>query len=198
MQFESFFLKLKHWQVFLIIVGIPIILMSIILFDPELVISLPPYSIFLLTLFIILGMQGWMYSVGSFLYKSMPDHVTKPNFSKFQVLVLITVIKGITEQFMESYLSFEPTPAFSFTSRVVDFSITVSMCVFLGRAIGTVEKGRTVTFSDSVGDFFRFSFIFIGIWTLQPRINHLYNNGDDLEIYDPDRPLDQMPDSRLN
>lgn len=51
---------------------------------------------------------------------------------------------------------------------------------FMARALKVVELQRPVTFGDFAGEFFLLLFYPIGIWLIQPRINILFNNKNEL------------------
>ena len=80
----TFFLKLKHWQLFLLLVGIPIALefftIGFILtaddFSSGLQRFLRAFPVLMMVYIAILF--GWMWSVGVFLSKKLPNETPMP------------------------------------------------------------------------------------------------------------------------
>ncbi|MCI4666741.1 MAG: hypothetical protein MRZ79_01170 [Bacteroidia bacterium] len=201
------FLKAKHWQLFLLTFGIPMLAYAFFIqymmsnFEP----MLDPDAVFLepdpeeilgffkyVPTFMILFagiLYSWMWSVGVGLKKHiLPELRLNVNLFKFFLLVPATYICVIA--YFMSYIfnaSFFPDPDFE-PSAVLILSIVfmhlfsmfcIFFCMhFVAKSIKTAEMGRKVRFSEFAGEFFMIWFYPVGVWILQPRINKIVENPD--------------------
>lgn len=194
-------LHLKHWQLFLLIIGFPIILefvfMGAILSQNLSLISIA----FPIIMILVIGLFfGWFYTLGVNLHKKLPDTV-QMNLNKFKLFLVIPVVYMV-------FLSIFFFSAFSKTADDGETAVGLSndlmllifplhlfcmFCIFYclyfnAKALKAVEWQRPVTFSDFAGEFFLLWFFPFGVWILQPRINNLFardNDSTDLMQVDP-------------
>lgn len=194
-------LHLKHWQLFLLLIGFPIVLESVFMGtmlgqNPSLIIIIfPIIAVLVMGLFL-----GWFYTLGVNLHKKLPDTV-QMNLSKFKLFLVIPVV----------YMFFIYIFFFSAFSKVagngeiavglsndlilliLPFHLFCMFCIFYclyfnAKALKAVEWQKPVTFSDFAGEFFLLWFFPFGVWILQPRINNLFardNDSTDLMQVDP-------------
>jgi len=208
----NLFLRAKHWQLFLLSFGIPIVLeivmmagfFSQVLQHP----NVPPdpfefFSFFKLFPFIMLlcvgTLLGWQWSVVTGLQKLLPAGITMKvtTFKTFLIIpaIYISLIMGFLFYFVSAGFH---------RSEVVDYGIYISIsfavivplhlfsifCLFycmyfVAKTIKTVELQREVNFSDFVGEFFLTWFFPIGVWILQPRINKMIKGHDAVDEQGP-------------
>jgi hypothetical protein len=179
------FLTLKHWQLFLVLCGLPfffefiVISLAISHRDPAFYLSL--YS--LVAIFSIALFLTWFYSLGTNLAKKLPITVNM-NVTRFKIFLFIPVIYGILSLLVFIRLvsaidtGAQPNPALFLL--IFPIHLFCMFCVFyclyfVAKTLKTIEWQRPVTFSDYAGEFFLIWFFPIGIWFLQPRINKLFN-----------------------
>jgi hypothetical protein len=174
--------KLKHWHLFLIIVGIPFVIQFIqsILFlasdqdHPEtssflgLILIIPLVCYFL-----------WIRAVGKF--SESPDS-PQMNTRKFQISWWISIL---THLFLLIYFwSYPQNLNRTEEDEVIPIMVvglivfvalfTLFYCLsFMARAIVQLERGRRITSSEYFSEFIMAVIFPIGIWLLQPRINRL-------------------------
>lgn len=181
------FLHAKHWQLFLLQFGIPILL-EIIFIN----ILLGPASnntgafasisviFFVMMLFFAGTLFLWIWSVSIGLQKMMPDHF-RTKVYKFKIFFFIPIF------YISSILSFmgnDTSNALAIALLVIIplhlFSMfCIFYCIyFTAKTLKIAELQRHVTFSDLAGEFFLIWFYPIGIWILQPRINALVKTFD--------------------
>jgi hypothetical protein len=190
------FLKAKHWQLFVLTFGVPMIFqifMMISLFS-NFAIDTPPDPAFMLKyliylpfiMIIVLGIQfGWMWSVGVGLQNKVPVAV-KMNVKTFKIFLFIPIVyffiiaafmgmvmNGI---FSRNELPFEQIGSLFFL--IIPFHLLSMFSMFYGlyfiaKTLKTVETQREASFSDFAGEFFMIWFYPVGIWIVQPRINKL-------------------------
>ncbi|TXJ29665.1 MAG: hypothetical protein E6Q24_00180 [Chitinophagaceae bacterium] len=177
-------LYLKHWQLFLLIVGLPL------LFDFVSTIMLAQGNLsfitiaFLITMIlVVVVLLGWFYTLGINLYKKIPDTV-QMNLRKFKLFLIIPVVYILFLQLF-FFNTFSKTIASEGEAvvRGAEFLIPLHLfCMFCilyclyfnAKALKAAEWQRPVTFSDFAGEFFLLWFFPFGVWVLQPRINSLF------------------------
>ncbi|WP_375559401.1 hypothetical protein ACE193_16895 [Bernardetia sp. OM2101] len=196
------FLKAKHWQLFFLLVGVPIglfltigVIISSILKggtppEPEdffKLISIAKFFPLVIVLFASL-LFSWFWSVANGLQNNMPSSVEMKTtkfrifsivpllyISGFCVFIFITLAK-IKPQILLQDLPQIPmewlTPILFILHILSIFGIFYSM-YFTAKALKTAELQREVTFKDFVSEFFMFLFFPVGVWILQPRINEM-------------------------
>lgn len=191
------FLKAKHWQLFILITGVPllfqVIMMSTMFSSIDFKTNSPSFDMFNIMKFIPIVMIisvgtffGWFWSIAIGLQKKVPEGVTMKT-KKFKIFFFIPLIyislisifisgmfSGISQNGLE--------PSGSFIGGMVGiilplhllsmFGIFYSM-YFVAKTIKTVELQKEVSFSDFAGEFFMIWFYIIGIWIIQPKINKM-------------------------
>lgn len=191
------FLKAKHWQLFTLMFGIPIILQIIVMTsmianidangNPDQTGMLNMMKLFPLIMFLYTGLFfGWFWSIGIGLQKYIPTDA-KMKIKKFKIfffipltyILLLLVLIGTTFYGIStgsnaiiggklSGMLFVIVPMHLFSMFCIFYSL-----YFVSKTIKTTELKRTVTFSDFIGEFFMIWFFPIGIWFIQPRINRI-------------------------
>lgn len=195
----NLFLKAKHWQLFFLMVGVPIIgyvIFVIRLIDsiqfaqtedagslasPEDVIDMMrPFFFFLM--FPVLIQFGWSFAIGKGLQNFInPMLRLKTGLFSFTVLFPIVyalasfyLVDGILEN---AVLDGDYVPPLSLII-MLPLNFMVMACVFynfyfIARTLKTAELNRVVKFSDYAGEFFLMWFYFIGVWIIQPKVNQM-------------------------
>jgi len=182
-------LTLKHWQLFGILIGIPILFEFLIIgsfFFGEGLRNI--FFIFPLMMIVSIGLFfGWFYTLGTNLYKKLPPTATM-NLKRFKIFLFIPVIyMAILPISMFGIFSTMPsgsTPDSALFALIIPIHFFCMFCMFYclyfnAKALKTVECQRPLTFSDFAGEFFLIWFFPVGIWILQPRINKLFDTNAD-------------------
>jgi len=201
----KFFLKAKHWQLFILMFGIPMAyqLFTISqLFGPQkhlnpitdsrvgatevlndniIYFDYFPYVMILFTVMFF----GWFWSIAIGLQKKIPSEI-KMKVEKFKILFFIPLIYIISIMlFIGGLFSGTGTNSFSFIGwplLIISLLHLFSMfCIFhsmyfVAKTIKTAELKRKVVFGDFAGEFFLLWFYFIGVWIIQPKVNKLFRN----------------------
>ena len=186
----NIFLRLKHWQLFGLLIGIPFVfqivgMMAIIVSqDPTMM-----FTVFPLIMILFMGVFfGWFYTLGINLNKKLPDTV-KMNLTTFKWFLFIPIayitffsifMSGI---FINLFEGGEPNPIAIASSFAIIFPLHLfsMFCIFyclyfVAKSLKAVEWQRPVTFSDYAGEFFLIWFFPIGVWFIQPRINKMFDD----------------------
>ncbi len=182
----NYFLKAKHWQLFILMVGLPflfqiITIVYVIVTDNPLF-ALSTFPIFMLLYVIIFF--GWFWSIGVGLHKFLPENHNL-NLNKFKIFFFIPLAYIIILMFSMMYLGlfeqFPPPDDMIGISLILilPFHLFSAFCMFYmlyfcAKTIKSIELNREVEFSDYAGEFFLIWFYIIGIWILQPKINKIY------------------------
>ena len=89
----NFFLRLKHWQLFGLLIGIPFIFQIFAM--TTVIVSQDPAKMFTAFPLIMISFMGvffgWFYALGVNLNKKLPDTV-KMNLTKFKWFLIIPIV----------------------------------------------------------------------------------------------------------
>lgn len=188
-------LRAKHWQIFLLVVGIPVIAQIAL----GVLVSTPidqDRAIFpFLEIVPILGFglmvifAAWFWAVGTGLQQLIPANL-QLKVSRFRLAFFFPIAYGV-------YLIFfliSTIQLFAATSSPGDVQATINMqhhlviiipfhliamfCIFycmyfVAKTFKTAVLQRKVTFGEYLGTIFAIWFFPIGIWSIQPQINAL-------------------------
>jgi len=190
-------LTLKHWQLFGLLMGLPMIFQFVIM--GSVMTSNNPtimFAAFPIMMILFIGLFfGWFYALGTNLHKKLPETATM-NLTKFKIFLFIPVVYMLfLSLFMFGMFSNisaggQPNPAIF--ALIVPLHLFSMFCIFYclyfnAKALKTVEWQKPVTFSDFAGEFFLIWFFPIGVWIIQPRINKLFDttiDNDNNQILD--------------
>lgn len=177
-------LTLKHWQLFGLLIGLPMIFQFIVTGsimssnNPTMfIVAFPIMMIFFISLFF-----GWFYALGTNLHEKLPATATM-NLTRFKIFLSIPVVYMLLISVFMLGMFFSsssdgPNPAIF--ALIVPLHLFSMFCIFYclyfnAKALKTVEWQKPVTFSDFAGEFFLIWFFPIGVWIIQPRINKLFD-----------------------
>lgn len=191
------FLKAKHWQLFILIFGIPVLFQFMLM--GELFANIhsetaPDRSEFfnwmtyfpIIMIFTVGMLFGWFWSIAIGLQGKVPEHIQMKT-KKFKILFFIPLIYiicvslfigGVFKGFMNrgngsSIVSDVGIVGIILPMHLLSmFGIFYAM-YFVAKTIKTVELQKEVKFEEFAGEFFMLWFYFIGIWILQPKINKI-------------------------
>jgi hypothetical protein len=193
----NIFLQAKHWQLFLLTFGIPIILQFITIgnmftnfdsnknFDSNYMFNyLILYQILIL---ILMGVFfGWFWSVAIGLQRIIPVEI-KLNTNRFKMflLFLLFYIIFFVVFFISTIASSRPNPMIIVI--IMPFHLFSMFCIvyclyFVAKTFKTAELQQKVTFKDFAGEFFMIWFYPVGIWIIQPKINQLFNDKNRIDL----------------
>lgn len=188
----KFFLQLKHWQLFVLLIGIPIILEFLTVgfifsaddFSSGFQSFLRIFPVLMLLYMSILF--GWLWSVGVFLSKKLPKGEPMP-IGLFKGAIIIPMLYILFICWFVAKLMWGNEMSELFINEKLGLILTAHFtsmaCIFFvlffnAKALKSVELQRSALLGDYVGEFFLFWFFPVGIWFLQPRINQLLEQLD--------------------
>lgn len=181
------FLTAKHWQLFILMVGLPFLfqtvtLVYVIVMDSPML-ALSTFPIFMLLYISIFF--GWFWSMGVGLHKFLPEqHNLK--LKKFKVFFFIPLIYisllMVGMMYFGVFNDFPPPEDKLLISLIliVPLHLFTMFCLlyvlyFCAKTLKSIELQRNVEFADYAGEFFLLWFYIIGVWILQPKINKIYS-----------------------
>ncbi|HUH50902.1 MAG TPA: hypothetical protein VLZ11_02265 [Flavobacterium sp.] len=191
------FLKAKHWQLFILTLGIPFVFetaMSITMFstlysdvfgDPTELFHLMKFLPVIMLVYTAV-FYGWFWSIAIGLQKQVPVHI-KMKTKKFKIWFFIPLVYLLLNAVFVIavlngyYLSLIDTDASSISimitimlllNFIAMFGIFYAM-YFVAKTFKTVELQKEVRFAEFTGEFLMIWFYFVGIWFLQPKINKM-------------------------
>ena len=184
------FLKLKHWQLFGLLIGIPLVFQSVTIGSmmssngfTDSFLLFPIMMILFVTLFF-----SWFYAIGTNLHKKLPPTVNM-KLGRFKLFLFIPVAYMLLISiYMVSIYSRDLTagvqPGLGIAALIVPLHLFSMFCIFyclhfVAKELKAVEWQRPVTFSDFAGEFFLIWFFPLGVWNIQPRINKLFNTSSE-------------------
>lgn len=197
----QFFLRLKHWQLFIVMLGLPIIYQLYFIFkvlgsrtQPMEVVGeegvtqvlneryfhfdFLPYVLILFSLVFF----GWFWSIAIGLQKNIPVEI-EMKVKRFKALFIIPLVYTIAFMMLIGGL-FSGMFTYGFSNStwflviILPLHLFSMFCIFhtiyfVAKTIRTAELQRVVTFGDFAGEFFLLWFYIIGIWIIQPKVNRL-------------------------
>jgi len=177
----NFFLKLKHWQVFLLLTGLywiyAIVVATIFLLLQNPIVEIIDIVVTLLlrTLSVVFYF-GWFYALGVNLNEELPDTV-EMSLKKFKwslfLFPIVCMVFPIVVALFGNMRAMDNPVFYWIVFSILFFSIFYSY--FNAKSLKAVELQRPVVFKDYIGMFFLFLFYPIGIWVIQPRINKIFD-----------------------
>lgn len=181
------FLNAKHWQLFILMVGLPF-LFQIITIVYVIVMGNPLFAFSTFPIFMLLYVSiffGWFWSIGVGLHKFLPENHGL-NIKKFKIFFFIPLAYIVLLMFSMMYLgifsTFPPPDDMILISLIlivplhlISIFCMFYMLYFCSKTIKSIELNREVDLSDYAGEFILLWFYFVGIWILQPKINRIYS-----------------------
>ncbi|WP_340065689.1 hypothetical protein [Ascidiimonas aurantiaca] len=188
------FLRLKHWQLFLLLLGVPLLFQFYVMFallwnlktDPnptnESVLNF--FEVFPLVMILFTGVFfGWFWSIALGLKEKIPAEI-KMKTTRFKIFFFIPLVYIVSLMIYlgNIFSGLQVDDAFEAGSWIVVVIVPLHLfsmfCMFhtmyfVAKTIKTAELQRKAGFGDFVVEFFLLWIYFIGIWIIQPRINKL-------------------------
>lgn len=199
-------LKVKHWQLFIFVVGLPLIMQMVFMAsifnqiannkvpDPFFVFSVIPY-VFSFALLIMIVLFGWYFAIVIKMDRLIPTSL-KLNMLRFKIFLFIPLVYFVVLFSLVIIMTNQlnvPRPAQDIRPIVSIIFIIIPLHLFsifrightfycVGKSIKLAELKRPVKFEDYAAEFFLARFYPIGFWILQPKLNKLVNEEPNLEI----------------
>lgn len=161
-------LKIKHWQLFLLLIGC-MVAQSFFAFNAPI-----PFLSEMFTLVFLLIFIGWLASIGFEANRRLPSELQASQKPMFVALIYAALYAVVFSVWLSPGSSKEPPNM----NLILPFHILAMAGIFysLGytaKRLTTMTKGQKVSFYEYSGPFFLLWFFPIGVWFVQPRVNAL-------------------------
>jgi hypothetical protein len=192
------FLSAKHWQLFVLMIGPPIIFQFFVVTNmiasfgqdqaPDPLFIFKYFKFFPFIMIPSVGtLFGWIWSVVIGLQDKVPA-AAKFKTGRFKVfffipLVYITLLSfGMTKIFSNGFpMTNNPGDLVwigGLMMIIFPLHLFSMFCIFhsiyyAAKTFKTVELQKATSFSDFAGEFFMLWFYFIGVWIVQPKVNKM-------------------------
>lgn len=187
-------LKGKHWQVFLLLFGLPILgialFMVFMIIYAEMRTQLSALLLIGTLLFTFLiastSFLVWLYYLTSRLYARLPNK-QNINFGLFKACIVIVglflfalahLLYNIADKFtgLGACTVAEVPLAAIMPPFFIVATLALFYCLyFAARALKTVELRRVITLQEYAAEFVQLWYFPLGVWLLQPRINRIFS-----------------------
>ena len=156
------FLKLKHWQMFLVWIFASIQMQVFIKTDIWYISSI----IYFVLIF------GWIYSIGKILNKKNPEIVKKLNiWSIICIISLFPFFINLHNIETENYI--EMNKMISIAAIIITIVSIVNIALISSKSLKQKEENKELIFSNYKKEFFLILYMIVGIWILQPKLNKI-------------------------
>jgi len=174
---ERFFVRAKHWQIFLLFLILGIVSEFPVLGNFAAAKSPEGYGTVLLMTEFATAVAAWcfilwLWSLGSFLNSIVPAALRPgKKFFLFAVVYSAAYVPASMALFQSIDLKL--------FVATIPLSLLALFCMFynlyfVAKNLVTAETDKLATFYDNAGPFMLVWFSLIGVWLIQPRVNRLY------------------------
>ncbi len=177
----TFFLKLRHWELFLML-ALPTIMS--LMFD----LPLEPLVVATIGLFMMLVLFGWMFSIGAWANRHLPESRRRSPLP-FAVGLLLPLVYLLMYIFLYIPLLQEGVPSKP-PLWLLPMHMLSMVGIFYGlwytaRQLKSLQENTDADFMIFSSTFFMLFIFPLGIWLIQPSVNQLYARLEQ-EPADPD------------
>ena len=170
------FLKLKSWQLFLLLLGIPgtahLLLYSVLPGDNTNFLLLSPFQIILIFLLL-----SWFWVLGTRLNQFVSEDLrSTTTLFKFSIIVPVAITISL-----QTLLILRPSSSSlpDLLLFIIPLYFLFVVCLlydlnFISKNLVLAEKNDKVKIEEYIGPFFALWFFPIGLWFIQPRVNSLF------------------------
>ena len=174
------FLKMKHWQLFFLIIIMPTFLTMILISflftsHSDLLLVIAPIPIILS----VLMLYGWIYSIGVNLLNKM-SLTTKRQIMYFKVAVFIPALYMIYFGYNFTKVMLNMLNSGMGGAMIIMHLLTILCTVYMmyvtAKALKSVETQKeSLKLDGFIGEIMLIYVFPIGIWFIQPRINKIFD-----------------------
>lgn len=191
------FLKAKHWQLFILLFGIPMLFQGVFMTtmfssilgegEPDLdrMFGMMKFMPIMMAVIMIIYFS-WFWSLGIGLNRILPEGL-KQKTGLFKAAVVFPIFYMVLFFAFVGYVFVSITSEMAALNSGIMFLIfplhlLAMVCMiytlyFLAKTFKTAELRKEVSFSDFIGEFFLFWFYPIGVWFIQPKVNKMLEEG---------------------
>ena len=166
----NFLLKIKHWQLFLLVIIAPILIAVTV--SGLNITSEPIFPLIPLLMFLTYFSWIWTICIG------LTTHLTQELSVRVSIINILgtLLIVSILFRFWIEFINGEHAISDSSLIDILDAIFVILSLAFMNLAakiFKSAELHKSTRFSEHIGEFFLIWFFPLGIWNLQPRINRI-------------------------
>jgi len=167
-----FILRLKHWQLFLLTIGLPI-LANIFGVSGH---GQPGTIDMIIGSVTVSGVFGWIWSIANVLHKKLPDRERfKLWIFRISFVIALTVLIWVFRTAEKNTMTDDELSIILFFTPIY-LGLMIFVVLFAAKTLKTVELGRPTNITEYGAEAFLIWMIPIGVWFIQPRLNELTND----------------------
>ena len=171
----TIFLRIKHWQLFLLLVvlwiGTGAAQLAAMPSSPEEPIG-TVFPFVAVVELVALVFAGWLWSLGRFLQSVVPHRLKmSPTFFRISVTLPLLCIPLLALAFQSLNVALI---GIVFIAYGIALAAEVYSWYFVARSLALAQYLRKVRFSDYEATLLGIWFFPVGVWFIQPKINRLY------------------------
>jgi hypothetical protein len=169
-----FILRLKHWQLFFLAIGLPI-LADIVGVSNHGQIGTTDMIIGVITVSTVFG---WMWTIANELHKLLPvgQKFTIWGFRTAFLLALILLVFVFWATQNETFMARDYFLILLFVGVPIYLGLMIYVVLFAAKTLKTIELGRLAKIDEYAGEAFLIWMVPLGVWFIQPRLNRLTDN----------------------
>jgi len=170
----SIYLKAKHWQVFIVLVG-AMFIGQVLTFN-SMFNGTAPNAVVMGLPVVVMGAlyYGWIWSISSACCKALPNELkSSPK------LMQIGIIYALIYIIIAGLFFFGPgkkLPSYGVFMHFLGMAAVFYSIGFTAKQLTKLEQNKDVTFFSYSGPFFLLWLFPVGVWFIQPKVNQLLGN----------------------
>ncbi|GAB3010902.1 hypothetical protein [Bowmanella dokdonensis] len=168
----SIYLKAKHWQLFIVLVGTMFAAQGLMISSAMSGGPLSALALVIPTLLMGILFFGWLWAVSSACSKALPPEL-KSSPIPMQAGLVYALVYLVFGGFFFFGAGKQP-PGYVIVMHLLAMAAIFYALGFTAKQLVKLEQGQDVSFFSYSGPFFLFWFFPIGIWFIQPKVNQLF------------------------
>lgn len=172
----SIYLKAKHWQLFIVLVGSMFLGQAIMITTFMSGDSLNPLAMVVPTLIVGMVFFGWLWAIATACSKALPPELSSS--PKLMKIGLIYALAYVVYAGIFIFGSVNELPGYVVVMHLLAMAAIFYAFGFTAKQLTKLEQKKNVSFFTYSGPFFLFWFFPIGVWFIQPKINQLLRQGN--------------------
>jgi hypothetical protein len=165
-----FILRLKHWQLFVLAIGLPILADF---FDVS---KQQTWTIdMIIGVVSVSTVFGWIWTIANELYKILPvgQHFKLWGFRTAFLLALTLLVFLFWATENEMIMASDNFLILLFVGVSIYLGLMIYAVLFAAKTLKTIELGRPAKIDEYAGEAFLIWMFPLGVWFVQPRLNKL-------------------------
>lgn len=173
--------KIKHWQLFILLFLLPVILLFSL--PDEVVLDDSPEGLassLVIMAFYLAILLFWVLTLGYKLYNRIPSSVNLKTeyFIFLSALMLVVAYIAFLFWTILNFSNKKQVPSFLFPTLTLMSFVAIASTFycwrFIAKVLKIVELKRAVSMNEWFSDAVAFFFYPAGLWSLQPRVNKIF------------------------